>query len=155
MDITISQVVNDAILLVGWAGTLFGFGKSKWFGAAVQFVEKEKDVIVAGAEALLDNAKVANIEEQLQKSELAKLAAIGLHALGATYNTLSADQLKALALHIQTLLPVDSKFSQQDILDALQQAQKLADDIANHPLIQAANKFTQEQIAANNTPVQQ
>lgn len=160
-DVTTQQVVNDAIVFGAAIASALGLGKSKKVQAFWGWLKKEEPVIVQGVEDLLASpeakaieaklkVELANAESKLADTQLGKLSAEALHAVGTALEHLTPEQVNALVLHIATVLPNVSKAK---IEAALQDAEYAAKSIAGVAVIQAANKFAQEkadaQIAAS------
>jgi CRISPR/Cas system-associated protein Cas10 (large subunit of type III CRISPR-Cas system) len=154
----ISQLINDVIIL----GGIVGLSKTP----LLQFVVKNKEaithVVEDAVEVVKDVAKFPAMEaikaelhhklnnalDELKKSELGRLAALSLNAFENALHDLSDDQKKAIILNISTILQQKGiNVSKDEIEKALDEAQKASNEIEQSPIIQAANKFTQEQIA--------
>ncbi|MCL6597690.1 MAG: hypothetical protein K6T81_03000 [Alicyclobacillus macrosporangiidus] len=80
--------------------------------------------------------------DALLRTELARVALVGLHAFGQALDSLSADQKKALAFYIASRVP---GVTEQEIEAALQAMQREADAAARSALFQSANAFTEAQ----------
>jgi hypothetical protein len=88
--------------------------------------------------------EIEQLTDKARKTELYRVAAVGLHAFGAALGALSEDQRKALSFYIASRVPGATP---QEIADALAFVQKEADEAAASPLFQSANAFTQAQAA--------
>jgi Ser-tRNA(Ala) deacylase AlaX len=146
-----NQLVNDVITaVISIAGIVGLIRKGKLNVATV--VEAAKDVAhVVEDVAKTPVGKVIEAElqhklnsaiEKLHATELERLAAISLHAFGATLESLSDVQKHAIIKFVHENLPgVD--VSDDDIMKALEAAQEAAQKAAQTPLFKLANDFTQ------------
>jgi hypothetical protein len=157
VDVTTSQIVNDAINWAVFVGGAFGVSKTRIGAKVLAFLLKEKGVITQGVDELIHSPagkvveaelhhKLNKVADDLTQTQLGKVSAEVLHGVGIALGSLSEDQRKAVILLISTQLPSVSKGA---IEKALAETQKIADAIQQNPLIQSANKFTQEQLAAS------
>jgi len=161
VDVTvINDIINDVVVLGGLAGTLFGFGKSKWFQSAVKFVEKEEPEIAKDAEKILDTPVAKTVEAKLS-SEVKKLAlsstaqtvikGIEKATDGAkkVYGDLSPSEQAAAIAFVKAHIPASVQATEKEIVAALQAAPGLAEDFASDPTFAKATELTQLLTKAN------
>ncbi|WP_206922801.1 hypothetical protein [Alicyclobacillus suci] len=137
MSVIISSVVNDAVVLAGVAGTLLGFGKSKWFQAAVTFAKGEEGTIVKIAEDVLHTPAAKAVEAKLhmdlnsatndvKKFALSTYAQAAIQGAKAAYEDLSPSEQAAAIKFVKDHLPKSAEATEKEIVAALKDAPTLA-----------------------------
>lgn len=151
-----TAIINDASTAVLSGGVLFGLLKKyPLIGKVALYAEQHAGEIVKGAEEIgkeilstpagalvaheLHN-KLDEVSTQFQKSEVAKLALIGLHSFGVVSANLSDSQKIAIADYVG----VDPK----EVSAILQEAEAAVTEFGNRELVKAANIFTVAQKAS-------
>lgn len=155
----ITTLINDVILLGGFGGIVRWAVKNK--GSILKVGEE----IVQGAVALEKTSvgkviegelhlKLDAVTKQFRESEIGHLAAVALNYTAKDWGELSQVQKDALCLHLSTALPGEWNVSKADIEKAFEAVQKAADIVAGLPVIQSADKFTEEAKAIESKPVE-
>jgi hypothetical protein len=166
MDFTWLNAANDLVTaVVTIFGTVAGYiaaHKRGWVYSSVKTIAKEGSRLVKDAEQVAEGvgqlvpavgaaeqaltAEVEQLAAKARQTELYRVAAVGLHAFGATLDALSEDQRKALSFFVASKVP---GVTPQEVADALEFVQKESNEAANSPLFTAANAFTQAQQSAS------
>jgi hypothetical protein len=119
----------------------------------VEYIGKEIFSTPAGAIAANSlHAEVDRVTEDFKKSEIARMALIGLHSFGQASANLSDTQKVALEQFIINSVPKEWGIDSQTITGYLQEAEKAVEAFSKLGLVQAANVFTDAQ-KASITPV--
>lgn len=164
------QIVNDATTaIVTIAGLIAANKKWPFMAKAASLVEQNAGAIAQGAEAVVKDivatpagavikhqlqAEVDKVSEQFRKSEIGRLALIGLHSFGTTLEGLSDTQKVALTKFVVEATPASWNVTDQEVTDALNDMQQAANDFTQLEIVKAANVFTEAQrkaVAASST----
>lgn len=100
------------------------------------------------------HAEVDRVTEDFKKSEIAKLALIGLHSFGQAYTSLSDTQKVALTKFVVDTVPKEWNIDAQTVIEVLADAEKAVVAFGNLGLVQAANVFTEAQKASATVPAE-
>lgn len=164
MSVVISSVVNDAVVLAGVVGTLFGFGKSKRFQAAVTFAKGEEKLIVDGAEALAHTPVAKAVEAKLhlatndiKKFALSTYAQAAIQGAKVAYEDLSQPEQAAAIAFVKAHLPKSVEATEKEIVAALKDAPTLVQLFEGDATFNKAKELTGllSKAAAPDEPAQQ
>jgi hypothetical protein len=156
-------VLNDAVLIVAFLGSILGLNKRfPLLVKAEQFVIEHAPEVVQTVEAIAATpigavvkhhleSEVDKVTEQFKKSEIARLALVGLHSFGTTLDGLSDVQKAALAKFVAESTPAEWNVTSEEVYTVLVDVQKAADAFAGLEIVKAANFFTIAQKSALNT----
>lgn len=159
----VTMILNDLGILIGIFGTLFGLNKKyPILSKIARFLENNastightietvaKDIIETPAGAIVKKKlhdEIDKVTEQLQNSEIAKFALVGLHSFGMVVEHLSDTQKAALIKFVIESLPSEWNITQQQVETVLNDVQKAANEFKNLSIVVAANYFTEAQKA--------
>lgn len=95
------------------------------------------------------HVEVDRITEDFKKSEVARLALVGLHSFGQqSYINLSDTQKVALTKFVTDTVPKEWSIDAQTVIGILAEAEKAVEAFGSLGLVQAANIFTEAQKAS-------
>lgn len=161
MQLDWNVILNDTVVVVAAIGGVLGLNKRfPFLVKAEQFVVKEGPTIAQSVETIVKDiaetpvaavvkhhlqAEVDKVTDQFKKSEIARLALVGLHSFGTRLEGLSDIQKVALAKFVTDSVPAEWNVKQEDVLAVLADVQKAADAFAQLEIVKAANIFTDAQ----------
>lgn len=161
MHIDFTMLLNDAGLLIGFITALFGLNKKFPFLTATahflednaatigQTVEKvAEEVIKTPIGAAIESKfkhEIDTITDNLQQSEIAKFALIGLHSFGLELAQLSDVQKTALIKFVVESVPAEWNITNDQVDKVLGEVQTAANAFSNLSIVTAANYFTEAQ----------
>jgi hypothetical protein len=159
-----TTILNDVSTAVLTSGLFFGLIKKyPVIGKAALYVEQHAGEIVQEAESIGKfivstpagaiaahslHAEVDRVTEDLKKSEIARLALVGLHSFGQAYTKLSDTQKVALTRFVTDTIPKEWNIDAQAVIGILAEAEKEIEAFGKLGLVQAANTFTEAQKAS-------
>ncbi|MDB5054801.1 MAG: hypothetical protein JWM44_2851 [Bacilli bacterium] len=169
MQLDWTTVINDFGVLITFFGVFFGL-KKKWPALFVfaTYLEQHASQIVqevetigkeilstpAGAIAAHSlHAEVDRVTEDFKKSEIGRLALVGLHNFGQAYTNLSDTQKVALTRFVVDSVPKEWNINDKTVIEVLAETEKAVDYFGSLEIVKAANIFTEAQKASAVTQV--
>jgi glutaredoxin 2 len=142
----LNDVVAGAVSVAGLVGAL---KKWPWILKGAVYIEQHAGEIVHTVEAIAESPAGAMVKqalhhevdkanEKLQQSEIGRLALVGLHSFGTNLANLSDTQKTSIVHFVRS----NTNATEDEIRTALDDMQKVAQDFAQLPIVQAANLFT-------------
>lgn len=154
MLVTSSNVVNDVIVVLGVLGSVFGFAKSNKFKQFMGFVKKEEPIIAQALDGVLHSpaAKVVQAKldhelnvanDALKQSALAQYAFAVLRGAKKTYDQMSQPEKASAIRFVLAHMPQGMKVTESEVVDTLNNVEKLAEEYANSDVFKQALAFAQ------------
>lgn len=154
MSTVITSVVNDAVVLAGVAGTLFGFGKTKWFQAALTFAKGEEGAIAKVGEVIVHTPAAKAVEAKLhmdlnsatsdvKKFALSAYAQAAIQGAQKAYDALSPSEQAAAIAFVKSHMPKSAEATEREIVAALKDAPTLAKLFAGDATFAKARELTE------------
>lgn len=159
-----TTVLSDVSTAILTSGIFFGLIKKyPIIGKAAHYVGEHAADLVQEAESIGKfivstpagaiaahslHAEVDRVTEDFKKSEIARLALVGLHSFGQAYTNLSDTQKVALTKFVVDSVPKEWGIDAEAVVEILAEAEKAAEAFGNLGLVQAANVFTDAQKAS-------
>jgi hypothetical protein len=158
-----TTVINDVSTAILTSGLFVALIKKfPIIGKAALYVGEHAAEIVHGAEVIGKeilstpagaiaahslHAEVDRVTEDFKKSEVAKLALIGLHNFGHAYTNLSDTQKVALTRFVIDSVPKEWNINDKTVIEVLAETEKAVDYFGSLEIVKAANIFTEAQKA--------
>lgn len=147
--------VNDLLTAIVGIGGIFGV--NHFFPLLKKDEPIIKDVVDQGikdVEGILSlpvaktvevhlKQELSSLQSGFEKTEVGRLALVGLHAFGKALSDLSETQKSALVMFIQQNIPADKNMSKTEIENAISEAQKECDKVGVTPMFTLATSFTE------------
>lgn len=145
-------IINDGIIVISFLTGLFGLNR-KWplLARAEQYVVQHAGEIAKAAETVVEAVtgdqtqdKLDDALTRLKKSEVGRLAMIGLRGFGVAYESLSDAQKLALNAYVASYVP---GATQAQIEAALAELEGAVSEFGDSEIVKAANLLTAAQTA--------